>query len=346
MRPPVPSPGSDVNKQRLEDIDYRRQLIHRHQLWENKYLLETVVIDEAYHLIVENVLVGTGGLVFIAEQQRVGRTRCTWSVYHKLSAAFPNIPFDLVVARDGLHAKPDLFYRDFLDALGGQIQGRPRTVDWFAILKHYFTMQCIKNQSTAAFLIVDEAQTLTLRQFQHLFHLLNRLELDGFALHTILFAQSEFRRILEMANEYGYEEVMGRFFVKRARLRGVRTKAEVLRMLEQFDTTLCYPADATDWPFTRFFAREAFDAGMRLADEIDTCWAAILEVEGFEGEVPESADGIRMTWLVRGIRYYLTDLLASAEPAASEAAAGRWLDAMRRGFRDAPAEREGAAYVA
>lgn len=309
MRPPTPSRGAHLDRARLDSIDYRRSVAVGHAMRENRYLLDTVVTDAAYDLLYARVSLGSGGLT-LKGIQRLGKTRCAWRMFGRMAEDFPTVPVDLIIAKDDLDLRANLFYRDLAGLLGHDVKMRPYDASWQQLLVNHFASKCMRAGSCVFYLLVDEAQCLTMYHLRHLFHLCNALELLGFTLATVLIGQNNLNGIINMTTERGHAELMGRFFVTTHDFIGLRAADELQSALKQYDAQLFYPASAMEWPYTRFYMADAFDGGWRLEHEAEPLWAALLDTARVKCELEEGARGFGMTWICKSVHHFLVDGLA------------------------------------
>lgn len=131
-----------------------------------------------------------------------------------------------------------------------------------------------QSDSTLLVVIIDEAQRLLPADYEHLVSLDNAMARLGYFLFVIFIYQ---RDITGFTNELISDSdfpphVTCRFRIRKHLFDGLRDVADVRFALSRYD-------DATEWPndsglsYTRYFMREAFDRGWRLAKEAERLFA-------------------------------------------------------------------------
>lgn len=98
-------------------------------------------------------------------------------------------------------------------------------------------------------------------------------------------------------------------------------------ILPQYDQ-LFYPTP--DMPFSRYFAREAYDAiGWRMQFEVDSLWAALSEYSGVASET-DLKRGYSMEWITDPVHFMFKEMLNNDQchPGAREGLP--WLTAIER----------------
>lgn len=324
MRPPVPPTGAGVDFSRLHDNAYRKSIMLGHAMRSEFYRAETAVTNEVYETVYADVLRGSGGTVF-SGPQRFGKTHGSYVVYDRLIQDFPALAMEFVVATDQPGKKYEEFCRILLERFGHATQVKRAFTNWERLVVDHVRTACLKSGERIFYLVVDEAQRWRIEQYRHLFNLSNILAGEGYRLATILFAQSQdINHLIALSRDRDHREIIGRFFVRHFAFRGLLNRQELRDLLDQYDTRLFYPINASEWPYARFYAPERFDEGWRLAGEADAFWAALVGKSGAISELSEGSKGIGMTWIARSIHHYLTDELMGGDPEAED----RWESAI------------------
>lgn len=147
-----------------------------------------------------------------------------------------------------------------------------------------------------ALLIVDEGQTLGKREYGYLMDYYNLVRKGGCRLKVMIVGQKkEMQRSIAAMQKY--PQIRERFHTLVRVLPGVRSEAEIRRILECLDSTSTYP-EGSGWSYTFFFVPMAYGAGFRLVDIANELWVPIKSAFEWDGEVP-----------VQTIFEILTDLL-------------------------------------
>lgn len=120
-------------------------------------------------------------------------------------------------------------------------------------------------------LMIDEAQNMREQSYRTLCNMQNELDDLGFQLTVISVGTQDLVYQHSAFAQGGDLHLIGRFMMREALFRGIRSEAELAYVLNAYDI-------GTEWPegsgisFTRYFFPRAFEIGFRLADVAATLW--------------------------------------------------------------------------
>lgn len=291
---------------------------HRHG-----YLLKTATLNAVQGSIADWVELGKSGMSF-SGLSRAGKTYALMHIARELQALFPTAAFVYLTAE--IQSKADHLnhmYCDFLGQLHKQALMRPQASN---LLAYQLLSMCRDRGGTECVILLDEAQKLSMRHWQALGIVWNRMDLEG--VRTMIFpvGNEELHRLATMSTESGYDGVVGRFFVQRMDFDGVCSKEQLAVIMSQYDS-LFYPAP--DTPFSRYFACEAYDVmNWRMVQEVDSFWAALTTHSGVADS--ELKHGYSMQWVTDPVHYMFKEMLNRDDCRPGEKSGLPWLKAIER----------------
>jgi hypothetical protein len=126
-------------------------------------------------------------------------------------------------------------------------------------------------------LLIDEAQNMREQSYRTLCNLQNELEDLGFQLTVISVGTQELVYQHSAFAQGGDLHLIGRFMMREALFRGIRSEVELAYVLNAYDV-------GTEWPegsgisYTRHFFPRAFEIGFRLVELAPTLWSIYVEL--------------------------------------------------------------------
>jgi len=177
------------------------------------------------------------------------------------------------------------------------------------------------NKVTRVVLLFDEAQLLTIEDFEWLKEVHNELEKEHVKMITFLFGQRELEARREVLKDLNRPDITARFMFKIFNFPGIDSEDDLQVLMDCYDHESEFP-EGSGWSYTRFFWPAAFEAGWRLSSEANTLWKHLTAAR--------SKAGLRgpftMEIVVRVIEYVVRSAqsMESKPPALAEL----WPDAV------------------
>jgi hypothetical protein len=141
----------------------------------------------------------------------------------------------------------------------------------------YMSDRCGQAKQRRMVLFIDNAQRITDAEFHYLEDLDTRMSEEGLSLFLVLMRQSDAQGI-DIGDDWRERpsHTVRRWFMDTTAFRPLVGIAEVTHALARYDRSAFWPTP--DMPFSRFFAKEAFDAGWTLASEAAKIDAAVKQL--------------------------------------------------------------------
>lgn len=255
-----------------------------HPLENDKYLMETPEISRLLEFIKKLLKSGVPGAMVVGER-RAGKTYALdW-----LRNAVPEIlgiPFVLILGET--FVKPPSVYEHYtwlvdavkhpLGNLGKGPELRKRFREWM------ISMVAATGQSRVI-IAIDDARLLYDIQFSFLMTDSNWL-LENRVRPLFLLVDGrelEFTRKRFVAEKQGH--YIGRFFIGRHEIRGIRSEADMKAICMQFDAA----SGTGDQSFSQYFRPLAFEEGWRLANHSEDIYRCFKDLQS-KHNVPSSSD--------------------------------------------------------
>jgi hypothetical protein len=134
-------------------------------------------------------------------------------------------------------------------------------------------MSCDSARTRKILLIVDEAQALDPSQYEMLKKLSEDFNQRGYMAYVLLVGQPELRFKRLQLKKLGMSSIVGRFFLKEHRLRGLQEE-DLPGLFEHYDNAT-WPAGGPT--FTASCVPELVKSGWCLAHQVKPLWAAFVE---------------------------------------------------------------------
>ncbi|WP_230960303.1 ATP-binding protein [Burkholderia territorii] len=126
-------------------------------------------------------------------------------------------------------------------------------------------------------LLIDEAQSMTLREWQWLMGLQNDLDHMGYLLSVFSIGSHQLNYKYDYFANTGNAHVSARFMAAHEQFHGLRSRDELNYVLNGYDIDSRWPEDS-DISFLEYFAPECFARGRRLVDCSDVLWRTMQEL--------------------------------------------------------------------
>lgn len=287
------------------DLQARRAGQKRHPAFRlHGYMLHTETLAAVKGVISDWVELGKSGMSF-AGLSRAGKTYVLLYIAKELHELFPEVVFVYLTAE--VQSTADHLNQMFCAFLGQMhLEVRPRAqAQACSLLANLLLSLCRDRGASDCVILLDEAQKLSTRHWQGMGIVWNRMHIEGVRTMVFPVGNDELHKRADMSTESGYAGVVGRFFVQKMDFDGVRSKEQLAGILPQYDQ-LFYPTP--DMPFSRYFAREAYDTmSWRLEQEVDPLWAALSEYSGVAQA--ELTRGYGMEWITDPVHFMFKEML-------------------------------------
>jgi hypothetical protein len=273
MRPRKPDPSVPTSIVERNSInEHRDEIIRNHPLMTKDVLLPTQPIDELFLAIRRVVILRETGCCFTGHSG-VGKSCALDVVEAMLRSEIPG----LCVVKHVTHSQqvPSIraFFKHFLTTIKhSQLRGetydlRQRLVNWLVDEGRLSGLNMVV-------LLIDEAQVMTIQDFNFLKDVFNDLNKDGVQLVSILMAQSpDFSEVINILKRERRLDLIGRFAMRILPFRAYNCAVDLEQILQKIDETVYPEGSGITW--TEFFFPEAFRSGFRLACQLENFMAAI-----------------------------------------------------------------------
>lgn len=256
-----------------------------HPIATQEYAVYTPPISELIETIGDWVQsMESGGYIF--GPSRFGKSRgVKWYVRAALEERFKRvIPLVVWIRRPDTHLSESEFWKDLLIHSNFRFADPTKKATNRLGLRELFRDRMISLAKSAdsnyVVLMIDEAQDVTLREWQWLLGLQNILDHAGFRLSVFSVGTQQIGYQHDYLAKSGDIHIAARFFVLHSKFHGLRGLQELTFVLEGYDRE-------SEWPrgsgksYLHYFAEKDFLAGRRLAHCAEIAWQA------FEDLVPQ-----------------------------------------------------------
>lgn len=278
---------------------------------EQKYLILTSAIFNFHEIIYDWVVARKSGL-YVTGLHRQGKTTAIASVILELRNNLPFVAFLSCIGQRLTNKSKEAFFLYLLSCFNCPALKIGRNVRPDIAVANFIMVSCAEVGGNQCVLFIDEAQLFSVVHYRYLLELWNILKDRGFILTTILVGQPDLKHLREITGELDHGAVVSRFFVKGHTLTGIKSQKILCNILSQFDSKLFYPAES-EWPYSRFFMKEAFDNGWRLEKEGENYWPALCNCSQAKSSDIE-ASGFRMAWVLDTVHGFFLDCMELDNP--------------------------------
>lgn len=219
----------------------------------------------------------SGGYIF--GPSRFGKSRgVKWFVRTALEERFQHaVPLVIWIRRPDMHVSESGFWKDLLLASNFHFVNsatRSRVRDLF---RHRLIAMARAARSNYVVLVIDEAQDMTLREWQWLLGLQNVLDYDGFRLSVFSIGTQQIGYQHDYLAKSGNAHIAARFFVLNSQFHGLRDSDELQFVLEGYDRESEWP-QGSGKSYLNYFAPDHFRANHRLSHCTSDLWRALEEL--------------------------------------------------------------------
>jgi type II secretory pathway predicted ATPase ExeA len=258
---------------RDEALNERREEIGLlHPLMTKDVLLPTKPINELFLAIRRVVAMRETGCCFTGHSG-VGKSSALEVVDAMLRIKMPK----LCVVHHDTHSQqmPSIraFFKHFLTSVKhSQLKGE--TFDLRQRLVNWLVDEAKLSGLNLVVIFIDEAQLMTIQDFNFLKDVFNDLSKDGVQLITILMAQSpDFDSVIDTLKNERRLDLIGRFAMRILPFRAYNCAEDLKLILNGIDMAVFPERSGITW--TEFYFPNAFGAGFRLVGQLDSFMHAI-----------------------------------------------------------------------
>ena len=263
---------------------------------------------------------------YIHGPSRFGKSRgVKWHVRNVLEQRFEKrIPLHVWVRPPDSHVSES----DFWVSLGQSVGLRYATTratrgDRRRQLTEFLISSAVICGSNFVTLLIDEAQAMTIREWNWLLGLQNAMDWDGYRLSVFSIASHQMDYTYELLGKTNFAHVAARFMVAHWQFPGIRSVEEVEFVLQGYDV-------ASEWPngsgttYLQHFAPDAYARGARLAPAASVLWKVL------ESLLPKNYNG-DTEYPMQHIAWAVEEIMVSAAMGADweeVITEDHWIDAL------------------
>jgi hypothetical protein len=219
---------------------------------------------------------------YIYGPSRFGKSRCVkWHMTDVLEQRFKDkVPF-VIWPRvpDGQSSEAAFWHNLLLSAryhFTNPEKIAKKAVGRFQLLQLLITMARAGGSNYVA-LLIDEAQGMTLKEWNWLLGIQNQLDWDGYRLAVFSVGSHQIRFQPDFIASLGDPHIVARFFASKAPFYGIRSVDELRFILMGYDIDSEWPR-GSGTSYLQYFAPELFAGGARLASCAPTIWNVFNEL--------------------------------------------------------------------
>lgn len=236
--------------------------IRRHPIYTGNYYIQTISIDTVFKEIVNWIdNRNPGGIIY--GRARIGKTRAI----HNLKVLLKNLygeDLPVFIFNMSEHKPSEkFFFLELLKDIGHSFAKSSRTASELKTTLVYHLIACGKASIMSRVIIfIDEANFMSLDDYNYLVDVYNRLERAHVQLTVLLVGTEEIISTKTALMQLNKQQIIGRFMVRQYQFTGVRSAQDLQICMASYDFSE-YPEDS-GWSFTKYFFPEAFEEGERI----------------------------------------------------------------------------------
>lgn len=254
----------------------------RHPIATQEYAVYTPPISELIDTIGNWMnRMESGGYIY--GPSRFGKSRgIKWYVRAALEERFQfSIPLVVWIRRSDMNVSEAGFWRDLLVASEFRFVDEVKKSGNRSALRELFRHRMIAMAKAAdsnyVVLLIDEAQEMTLREWQWLLGLQNILDYDGFRLSVFSIGTQQIGYQHDYLAKSGNAHIAARFFVLHSKFHGLRDCDELNFVLEGYDRESEWPNESGK-SYLNYFAPNHFSNNHRLSQCSAILWQALEDL--------------------------------------------------------------------
>jgi len=283
--------------------------IDRHPLILKQYILPTPSIDNFYQQIKRCIRLRIPGAITYS-LPRFGKSYAIRYSVNIIREDYAAVPVFTFLCHKRMVTSETAFFTNLLEAVkhGSPHTGNSSAKRWRLI--SYVQQKADAGKHNLVVFFADEAQRLSVVEYEWLRDLHDELERRGTRMITFLVGQHELLHQKNGLREARQMQIVNRFMIDELRFRGLLSVDDIATCLQGYDEA-CYP-EGSKWNYTRFFFPQAYDDGFRLVSQAQTIWDSFAEAHckakmSSEIEIP-------MQYFTRAVEIALSDNLEHDSP--------------------------------
>lgn len=263
----------------------RPMLPERHPLALRRYRLPTPAIAQMCGLIEHCLFLYTTGAA-IYGRPRFGKSYAIDYARGELAQRWPQMSVYRVLCTRSQAPSEHGFFSNLLSAVGHSASLNGSCTQLRARLSSKIREVAERRGDHRVVLFADEAQRMREIEFEWLRDVHDELALSELRLFVFLVGQPQLLAQKSAFQAQGQEQIVARFMVEELPFRGIRSVDDCATCLVAYDRGQHPPNSG--WTYTRFFLAQAYEAGLRLANEANTLWNAFEDAHiraGLSGDL-------------------------------------------------------------
>lgn len=257
-----------------------KKLDRRHPMLQRKYAIWTPPSFEMIQTIGDWIDQGISG-GHIHGPSRFGKSKTIkWHLKKELENRYKcNLPLVSWIRRESTMGERE-FWNELLYAANFEftdpLKPKPKNIARFLFEQQLLTL-ARSAKDNYAMLLIDEAQVMTLKEWQWLLGLQNALDDQGIRFCIISIGSYGLQYQPDYLARTGNPHIAARFFASDMRFRGIASLEELIFVLEGYDVD-------SEWPhksgisYSNYFASEDFEKGQRLSSCAADIWTAFVDL--------------------------------------------------------------------
>lgn len=197
----------------------------------------------------------------------------------------PDTPFVTVRSDGAMQFKASSFWASLVGQVGLSMASLRDSEALRLGLLRNLTTKALECKSDRLVLVIDRAHSMLTEGLSQMSLLQDDLGGDGIHLIVVLAGYQSLRTIRSSLHSEGRDEPLLRYFANEVSFHGMRDAYDLSYFLESFDRQRFPPG--SDWTLSRFYFRDAFDRGWRLAHESPRAWSVLASHVLMSGELAE-----------------------------------------------------------
>jgi AAA domain len=275
--------------------------VENHPMYDRRYLVPSRPIAGMFARMKTSIRRGYTGTAFYGHT-RWGKSRGMHYCARAFAREIPNLAILRLTAPENPSRSEDFFFSWLLEAASHLDTTSGRPIQKRRRLRQRLLELIDKSPRRLLLVFIDEAQRYDLIHWKWMKEVHEEIENAG---HRVCFFLSGQPQLLHRKTEFSdtNPEIVARFFGHEEQFAGIRSVDELKMTLGGYDNSVFPPG--TNWTFTRYFLRDAFDAELRLANEAQRLWDTFEEA--FRLARFESTLELPMQNLTRAVEVALLD---------------------------------------
>lgn len=261
------------------DIEQQREMMWIHPLMTKDYVALTPSMPKVLEIVIEHIMLHKRCLVFKAYPRMGKTTTCNFVISALKRHPALKDRFVTRVSADTINElkRREHIVKSLANALHHFV---PKRLDTAALRQDVLNAieSALKNMGGRHWvLFIDELQTLTIEDFEHLQHIQNLLAINGIDTTLIGFSQTQINFAIELLKKQKRVELNARFLSEVLDLPCCDDHTWMEETVKGYDENFTYPP-GSNCTYTQFFLPRAFEAGFRLATYAPQTFKVMSEV--------------------------------------------------------------------